>query len=661
MIIQCNSLSITRGKLTRAFFCHTQMPPKTIDTAVISAQEISLKFNDLHVLKSATTSLGQNDKIGLVGQNGAGKSSFLKICANELFPDDGKVHIRRNLRIHYLSQETELDPELSVYHNIRNGAGDVLEWIREYEELDGYGNRHAELDALIQAAGGWDLDHRIKVIVENLRTPPLDSQTNHLSGGEKRRIALARAIVGQPDFLLLDEPTNHLDPDSIEWLAQFLKQFAGGFLMITHDRYFLDQVCDRILELASGVIHSYQGNYTDYLQAKAERLALAQRSEENRQRFLRNEIEWVRRGPKARTTKSKARLDRYHEIKNEEGPEQEDEVDLVIPPPPTLANRILELNNVGLSFGDKKLINKLDFHFEAGQRIGITGRNGLGKTSLLKIITGELKPTTGSVFIGDRTYFNYIDQNRSDLNPDNDIIKEVGEGSDWIMFGENKLSVRAYLKRFLFSDSRVNCKISHLSGGEKNRVALAKILKNGGNFLILDEPTNDLDLSTLRVMEEGLMLFKGCVLVVSHDRYFLNRVCNGILAFEGDGVINYSVGNLDYYLEKKSERENQLKSQRLVGQKAPQAEKKPASVSHKDKPRKLTWNEKKELEEIESKVMEAEAKIEEIENMFADPEFHSRYGDKIQKLNEDLEQARKQASDLYIRWEELENIKSLSQ
>ena len=472
---------------------------------------------------------------------------------------------------------------------------------------------------------------------------------------------MARAIVGQPDFLLLDEPTNHLDPDSIDWLAQFLNQFSGGFLMVTHDRYFLDQVCDRILESAAGIIHSYQGNYSDYLEAKAERLALAQRSEENRQRFLRNEIEWVRRGPKARTTKSKARLDKYHEIKNEEGPERELEVDLIIPPPPALANRILELDNVEISFGEKKLIHSLDFHFEAGQRIGITGRNGLGKTSLLRVITGDLKPTSGSVFIGDRTEFNYIDQNRSDLNPENDIIQEVGEGADWVMFGNQKLSVRAYLKRFLFSDSSLKCKISHLSGGEKNRVALAKVIKNGGNFLILDEPTNDLDLSTLRILEEGLMTFNGCVLVVSHDRYFLNRVCNGIIAFEGNGQVDYSVGNLDYYIEKKDQRKAQLKSKSRSQSKSKLVENK-AKDSHQPlKARKLTWNEKKELEEIESKVMEAESKVEEIENTFADPEFHSKHGTKITQLNEDLEKAKQMTSDLYARWEELENIKSQSQ
>lgn len=629
------------------------------DTAVISAQELKLVFNDLVILKSATASLGQSDRVGLVGQNGAGKSSFMRMLSGDIAPDDGKLHIRRNLRIHYLSQETNLDDSLTVGENIRRGAGDVLEWIREYEESESYDARHAELDTLIHAADGWNLDHRIKVVSDNLRTPDLNASCVNLSGGERRRIALARAIVGQPDFLLLDEPTNHLDPDSIEWLAEHLKQFGGGFLMVTHDRYFLDQVCNRILELAAGVIHSYDGNYSDYLEAKAERLALSQRHEENRQRFLKSELEWVRRGPKARTTKSKARLDRYHQAAGADGPETESEVDVLIPPPPTLANRILELDNVGLQFGDRSLFQNFSFKFEAGQKIGVTGRNGLGKTSLLKIITGELEPTSGSVYIGNRTEFNYIDQNRSSLNLENNIMEEVGEGSEWVMFGNQKMAVRAYLKRFLFSDSRMVSRISHMSGGEKNRVALAKVLKNGGNFLILDEPTNDLDLSTLRVLEEALIEFSGCVLVVSHDRYFLNRICDGIFAFEENQTITYSVGNLDYYYEKKRAARA---PKSIPSQDPPQKNNAPkATANSSTNPRKLTWKEKKEFEEIEDRVMEAEDKVADIEKTFSDPDFHARFGDQLNDLNARLELAKKEVADLYARWEELESISQQSQ
>lgn len=624
--------------------------------AVISAQEIALKFNDLEVLKSATASFLENERTGIVGQNGAGKSSFLKILSGDMHSDSGIVHIRKKLRLHYLSQETELEENKSVYHNIRNGAGELLDWLQQYEELDGYGPKHAELDSLIQSVDGWNLDHRINLVVENLRTPNLQTICNNLSGGEKRRIALARALVGQPDFLLLDEPTNHLDPDSVDWLADYLKNYPGGFLMITHDRYFLDSVCNRIIEIAAGIIHSYSGNYSAFLESKAERLSLSQRNEDNRQRFLKKELEWVRRGPKARTTKSKARLDRYHETAKQDGPETESQVDLIIPTPPSLANRILELDNISIGFNNTPLINGFTFHFEQGQKIGVTGRNGLGKSTLLKIILGQLKPDSGSVYIGNKTEFNYIDQHRSNLNPNNNLIQEIGEGSEWIQFGGQKLSVRAYLKRFLFSDSRMVCQLSHLSGGELNRVAVAKILKNGGNFLILDEPTNDLDLTTLRILEEALIHFDGCVLVVSHDRYFLNRVCNGILAFEGDAQVRYSVGNLDYYYQKKNEKKSQQNS------KPPSpgpSEPKPKSEPNPASP-KLTWKEKKELEEIEQKVELAESKVVEIETVFSDPDFHTKFGDKIPELNKNLEDAKETVSQLYARWEELESIHSIS-
>lgn len=635
------------------------------DNTVLSAHELCLNFNDLKVLKGATASFGERDKVGLVGQNGAGKSSILKILAGVMNPDSGTVHTRKRLRLHYLSQDTDIDPSLTVYENIRAGGGEVLQWIQEYESLDGYSKRHAELDALIQAAEGWDLDHRIQILAENLGTPSLESPCANLSGGEKRRISLARSLVGNPDFLLLDEPTNHLDPDSIEWLANFLRQYRGGFLMVTHDRYFLDQVCLRMLEVASGIIHSYDGNYTEFLEAKAERLAISQKNEDNRQSFLRRELEWVRRGPKARGTKSKSRLDRYYNAASQDGPEVELEMDLIIPPAPSLANRILELKGVSGGFGQNTLFRNFSFEFEAGMKIGITGRNGLGKSTLLKIILGQLQPTSGEVFTGEKTIVNYIDQNRLVIDSDNTILDEVGEGSDWVQFGQNKLSVRAYLKLFLFSDHRIGCRISHLSGGEKNRVALAKVLKNGGNFLILDEPTNDLDLATLRILEEGLEEFDGCVLVVSHDRYFLNRVCNGIIAFEGQGVIHYSVGNYDYYLEKKNERTKiPLPSQ--PANPANTAKKSGETTQDKSadsgKPtRKLTYMEKKELESMEETVIKAEEAVEALEALFATDNFHEKYGDQLQKISADLEAARKDVSTLYQRWEELEAIRQTAQ
>ncbi|MCD8535718.1 MAG: ATP-binding cassette domain-containing protein [Verrucomicrobia bacterium] len=626
------------------------------ENTVISAHELLLQFNDYKVLQGATASFGERDKVGLVGLNGTGKSSFLKILAGQMKPDGGEIHVRRRLRTHYLPQDTDLDHSLNVRENIRRGAGELLNWLRDYESADGYSSHHAELDHLIQSVDGWNLDYRIRLLADNLRTPDLDSSCENLSGGEKRRVCLARAIVGLPEFLLLDEPTNHLDPDSIEWLAEFLRQYKGGFLLVTHDRYFLDQVCNRILELATGILHAYEGNYSTYILAKSERLAIAQKNEDSRQNFLRREVEWVRRGPKARTTKSKSRLDRYEEVASMAGPEQDKDVELVIPPAPPLANRIVEMQNVSVSFGDRCLFKEFSFEFEPGTKIGITGRNGLGKSTLLRLITGSIQPTSGSVFVGDKTQINYIDQNRTTLNPDNTILEEVGEGSDWIQFGASKMSVRAYMKRFLFDDSRIGSRISRLSGGEKSRVALAKTLKSGGNFLILDEPTNDLDLATLRILEQGLEEFDGCVLVVSHDRYFLNRICDGILAFEGDGHIHYSVGNLDYYYEKRKER---LKSPKP----GPSPAADDAEITRTRSPqtapagRKLTYKEKKELAEIEDKVMMAEQVVEELEAKFADPDFHEKYASQLDSLNSNLLEARHKVSLIYQRWEELELIR----
>jgi ATP-binding cassette subfamily F protein uup len=658
------------SETVRRIICFSGMAVSGQDNTVISAQELELRFNDLEILRGATASFGEKDKVGMVGQNGTGKSCFIRILAGVMKPDSGMVHVRRRLRLHYLSQETSIEPGETVLQNILRGGGEVLDWIREYESLAGYGTRHAELDHLIQSADGWNLEFRARLFAENLRTPDLSQTCETLSGGERRRIALAQAMVGNPDFLLLDEPTNHLDPDSIDWLAEYLRQYSGGFLMVTHDRYFLDQVCQRILELAQGVIHSYEGNYASYLEAKAERLAQSQRNEESRQNFLRRELDWVRRGPKARGTKSRARLDRYQQALDMDGPEQELSIDLVIPPPPPLPNRIVELQKTAVRYGDRELFRDFTFEFEAGMKIGITGKNGLGKTSLLKLITGELQPSAGSVYIGEKTRINYIDQNRTVINPDNTIMAEIGEGSEWVQFGEQKLAVRAYLKRFLFSDTRMMSPISHLSGGEKNRVALAKTLKKGGNFLILDEPTNDLDLSTLRLLEEGLAEFPGCVLVVSHDRYFLNRVCDGILAFEGNGQIHYSVGDLDYYYEKKKER---LKSEAPSGGRGNGSSEKPdpsrkAEVKSADssssistsssQSRRLTYMEKKELAEMEDRLMEAEAAVESIEELFSLPDFHEKYGDRLSELNTRLEEARAKVAALYQRWEELEEIRT---
>jgi ATP-binding cassette subfamily F protein uup len=624
--------------------------------SLLTANNIRVRYNERLVLDELSFTINERDRIGMVGRNGSGKSTLLRILTHRQEPDSGEITGRRNLQTGYLPQEFSLDPNLNVEENIREGARHILDLIHEFENLPATSAKHHEIEDEILAHDGWHLDTRIATAMSHLNCPAPDRRIDSLSGGEQRRVALSRAIISQPDLLILDEPTNHLDTESIEWLADFLENYPGAFLLVTHDRYFLDRVTNTIAELANGKIYSYEGNYTDYLISKAERESAAEIAEHKREMFLRRELEWVRRGPKARTTKSKSRLDRYFEVAGQTAPEIDKDVDLVIPPPPPLANRTVELINVGMDLGGKNLFSHLNLNFSAGQRIGVFGRNGLGKTTLLKIILGQLNPTEGSVKFGPLTKFNYVDQGRLQLNEERTVLEEISDGTEFVLFGEHRLSLRAYLKRFLFTDDRITTQVKHLSGGERSRLLLARILKNGGNFLILDEPTNDLDLATLRVLEEALISFPGIVLVVSHDRYFLNRVCTAILAFEGDGQITYSEGNYDYYLEKKQRTPIPQAAAIATPAKKPA----PSVVAESVKTRKLSFKEAKELETMESAILEVEDKIATLERTFIQPDFHRKYGDRTEELKAELSAEKERLHRLYARWEELEQIKALS-
>jgi ATP-binding cassette subfamily F protein uup len=619
--------------------------------AIASATEVSVRHGVQVVLDRATLTIHEGERIGLVGRNGSGKSTFLQIAAGALQPDSGEFTRRRDLVTGYMPQMFELNETATVHENILDGARHILDLIAAYEATPAENPRSTELLDRIQHFDGWNLEHRAKSLITNLHAPDAERAVNTLSGGEKRRVALCRALLARPDFLILDEPTNHLDTGSIEWLEDFLARYAGTCLFVTHDRYFLDRISTRVVELSRGTFYSYDGNYTDYLLARAQRTSVEEEQERKRQKFLKKELEWVRKAPRARRTKSVDRVAQYFEMAGQEAPEQELDVDLIIPPAPKLANRVIELREVAGEIGGRVLFKNVNLNLAAGERLGIVGRNGLGKSTLLKIILGQLAPVGGEVEIGARTQINYVDQNRMLLDDNKTVWQEVGENSEYVRLGDESITLRAYLRRFLFTEERINTRIQHLSGGERSRVLLAKILKRGGNVLILDEPTNDLDLGTLRLLEEALCAYKGSVIVVSHDRYFLNRVCTSIFAFEGDGAVRYNVGNYDYYLEKKA------------GQSAIEAAlKKPApapvvETKRAEKTRKLKYKEERELETMEATILAAEEKIAGMETMFAAPDFYAKHGTDWETLDKQLDAARREVARLYARWEELERIK----
>ena len=629
---------------------------------ILTATEVTVRYGDRTILDRATLGIEEGDRIGLVGRNGCGKTTFLRLLAGLQSPDEGGVSRRRDLVTSYLPQDFMLDAAKSVEENIRDGARHVLDLIAEFESLPAASKRHEELEQRIATLEGWTLDPRVATAMAHLNCPAGDRRIDTLSGGEKRRVALCRAIVSRPDCLILDEPTNHLDPESIEWVAEFLENFHGTFLVATHDRYFLDRVVKRMVELSDGRFFRHDGNYTDYLLDKAERQAADATLEHKRQMFLKKELAWVRQGPRAQRSKQKDRFERYYDTAAQDGPTVEEDVELCIPPPPPMGNRVVEVKNLGMDLGGRTLFRGFNFTFENGKRVGVAGRNGLGKTTLLRIIIGQLAPTTGTVNTGLLTRFNYVDQGRLQLREERTALEEVGDGTEFVIFGDGKLSLRAYLKRFLFTDDRITTQVRHLSGGERSRLLLARILKNGGNFLILDEPTNDLDLPTLRVLEEALIAFPGVVLVVSHDRYFLNRVCSDVLAFEGDERIHHSVGDYDYYLEKRQKalvaasRESaaNISSTDKVVLPRDTSPKKPA------KPRKLSFKEARELEGMEAQILAAEAEIARIEGLFASPEFHRTHAPQTNQLKDDLAAAKENLSQLFARWEELEAIRASS-
>lgn len=625
-------------------------------SSVVSVSDASVRYGAQVILENATFNLDEHERVGLVGRNGAGKSTFLRVVAGDLVPDVGIVARRRDLSVGFVAQTPSLEPDKTVEANVLSSAQRILDWIADYERTPSDSPESSRLFELISRAGGWNLGSRLRGLLNDLHAPEMARLASTLSGGEQRRVSFCRALLGEPDLLILDEPTNHLDPASIEWLEEFLQRYPGTCLFVTHDRYFLDRVATRIVELARGHFVSYEGNYTDYLLGRAERQAAEEQLERKRQKFLKQELAWVRKNPSARRTKSVDRVARYFELAARRPPEPEIDVELVIPPPPPLSERVVEVDDLTVEVGRRVLFRHVGFELKPGEKLGVVGRNGAGKSSLLKAILGQINPKEGTVRLGPRTVINYVDQGRTQLDDERTVWEEVGEGREYLPFGGQMITTRAYLRRFLFTDERINTRVSLLSGGERSRVMLAKILRRGGNVLILDEPTNDLDLGTLRLLEEALLSFHGSVMVVSHDRYFLNRVCTATLAFEDGGEVRYYVGNYDYYLQKRGERQSAASGG--AGSSAGPAARGTSSARVPDKPRKLNWKEEREFAQMEEQILAAEAEVERLERSFTDPDFFRKYGMQRLELEQKLARARADVERLYARWGELEAIRS---
>ena len=521
------------------------------------------------VLKNIYLSFFYGAKIGIIGLNGSGKSTLLKIIAGIDKDYQGEVVFSPGYSVGYLEQDPKLEPGKTVKEIVQEGVQEIVDTLKEYEEvnerfgdpevledpdkMDALINRQAELQDKIDATDAWNLDSRLERAMDALRCPPADADVTKLSGGEKRRVALCRLLLQKPDMLLLDEPTNHLDAESVAWLEHHLKDYNGTVVMVTHDRYFLDNVTGWILELDRGQGIPYEGNYTSWLEQKEKRLAQEAREENARQRTLALELEWIHKNPKARQAKSKARINAYDELLSQAGREKISTAHINIPMTERLGDLVIEANHISKAFGDKVLIDDLSFRIPKGAIVGIIGPNGAGKTTLFRMITGQEKPDSGEIRIGDSVDLGYVDQSRDELNPDKNIWEEISDGLDMIQLGKNEVSSRAYVGQFNFKGADQQKKVGQLSGGERNRVHLAKMLRKGANVILLDEPTNDLDVDTLRSLEEGINNYPGCVLVTSHDRWFLDRLATHILAYEDNGHVEWFEGNFeDYEKDKKA-------------------------------------------------------------------------------------------------------------
>jgi len=536
------------------------------ETIIFSMERISKVIPPQKtIIKNIYLSFFYGAKIGVLGLNGSGKSTLLRIIAGLDKSFTGDVVWSPGYTVGMLEQEPQLDPQKTVLEVVEEAVVEIKNLLKEFDEInEAFGDADADFDKLLARQGevqekldhfnAWELDNRLEKAMDALRCPDPTALISTLSGGEKRRVALCRLLLQEPDVLLLDEPTNHLDAESVEWLEQHLRQYKGTVIAVTHDRYFLDNVAGWILELDRGEGIPWKGNYSSWLEQKQNRLAKEEKTESRRQKTLQRELEWVRMSPKARQAKSKARIGAYEKLLSEENKQKEDKLELFIPAGPRLGNKVIEVQDVSKSFGDKLLYENVSFSLPPAGIVGIIGPNGAGKTTMFKLITGQLQPDSGSFEVGETVKLAYVDQEHNQLMAEKSVFETVSDGNDWVMLGGKQSNARAYVSKFNFNGADQEKKIANLSGGERNRVHLAMMLKEGANVLLLDEPTNDLDVNTLRALEEGLENFAGCAVVISHDRWFLDRIATHILAFEGDSQVTYFEGNYSEYEEARKKR-----------------------------------------------------------------------------------------------------------
>lgn len=631
---------------------------------IITLENISKSYSEKILLNNVSLGINDGDKIGLIGINGAGKSTLLKIAGgrDEFF--DGNITKGKKVRIEYLSQNPPFDGESTVLEQIFKGDTKEMKILMEYEELldkinscnpeefDSLNNKLIKRQEQIDSLNLWDLESEAKTILTKLGITNYNEKVGNLSGGQKKRIALAGALIAPCDLLILDEPTNHLDSDSIEWLEEFLNSRKGALLMITHDRYFLDRVTNRIIELDRGNLYSYPGNYTEFLEKKIERLETEQVQEDKRNALIRNELKWVRRGAKARSTKQKARLQRFDDLVNTETIRRQDDVDISFVGS-RLGKKVVELYDICKSFGDRTLIKDFNYIFLRDDRVGVVGKNGAGKTTLVNLLRGKLSLDSGTIEIGDTVKIGCFSQDNTNMDLKLRVIDYVKEGGEYIPVEDGtKISASTMCERFLFDSTMQYTPIEKLSGGERRRLHLLRVLMESPNFLILDEPTNDLDIETLKILEDFLDKFMGVVIVVSHDRYFLDRICNKIFSYEGNGIIKEYNGNYsDFLILKEIEKVNEESTK--IEDKATEEKSKGIKDKTKENKPKFTFKEQKEFDTIDEDIAKLEGKLEDVDKNMA--KNSSNYG-KLNELMKEKEEIQKSLDEKYERWEYLNEI-----